>query len=218
MGELRKFEDEDVEVRKREVERVLKEIDSPPAWFLEALADFLLVDVLRDKTVNKSARLEYPFLSTTQEIRRAKREISVDTSAVLENVRVDPDLSEVIRAVEPYVKHTKPMSAIVEDKQLRRLRRKRMGERDGDDVKWAISVKMRDEYTCQNPYCDRTDDEMHAHHLYSYKNYPHLRTDIDNGITLCSSCHNRFHKEYGLSNNTKEQFDEWILSQSSDIY
>ena len=36
-----------------------------------------------------------------------------------------------------------------------------------------------------------------VHHIKSWKNYPKLRFDIDNGITLCKDCHFKIHKKRG---------------------
>lgn len=69
--------------------------------------------------------------------------------------------------------------------------------------KWRLAVYKRDGYKCV--LCS-SKKSIHAHHLYSYHQYNHLRTDLNNGITLCSNCHSRFHKKFGFINNTLEQF------------
>lgn len=46
------------------------------------------------------------------------------------------------------------------------------------------------------------------HHLYSYKYYPDLRTEINNGVCICEICHNNFNDLYG-NTNTLEQFIEF---------
>lgn len=37
------------------------------------------------------------------------------------------------------------------------------------------------------------------------------RTDVDNGITICRAIHYLFHNIYGRHNNTKEQFEEFLM-------
>ena len=37
--------------------------------------------------------------------------------------------------------------------------------------------------------------DLQAHHLKSWKEYPNLRYDVSNGITVCSSCHPRLHSQ-----------------------
>jgi hypothetical protein len=77
---------------------------------------------------------------------------------------------------------------------------------------WRKEVFERDDYTCQ--VCLKRGGKLHAHHLYSYADYPELRTDINNGTTLCADCHSNkstfgFHRLYGLFHNTPEQFEEY---------
>lgn len=72
-------------------------------------------------------------------------------------------------------------------------------------INWAKAVKKRDNYTCQCCF-DSTGGNLVSHHLNAYKTYEDQRTDIDNGITLCTHCHKEFHKRYGSGKNTKEQY------------
>lgn len=55
---------------------------------------------------------------------------------------------------------------------------------------WSRQVKERDDYTCQG--CG-ANDSLHAHHIKRWKDYPALRYELDNGITLCFSCHEKAH-------------------------
>lgn len=64
------------------------------------------------------------------------------------------------------------------------------------DREWRIKVFKRDNYTCQN--CRVRGGKLQAHHVKSYREYPELRHDIDNGQTLCVDCHKQT-KTYGWS-------------------
>ena len=82
---------------------------------------------------------------------------------------------------------------------------KRLGQtecvdtRDGGlTSKWKLAVKKRDNYTCQS--CGIKHDELerkkndvtswlHAHHIKSWREFPDLRFEVTNGITLCWQCH-----------------------------
>lgn len=57
---------------------------------------------------------------------------------------------------------------------------------------WRIKVYTRDDYKCQD--CGAKDIELNAHHIMSFAEYPELRFDINNGITLCKPCHIKEHK------------------------
>lgn len=52
---------------------------------------------------------------------------------------------------------------------------------------WRRDVFVRDYWTCQE--CGHKHIKITAHHIKSFKDYPELRHDVDNGITLCVNCH-----------------------------
>lgn len=54
-------------------------------------------------------------------------------------------------------------------------------------ILWRIAVFMRDDYTCQ--VCNKRGCELQADHIKPWALYPELRYAIDNGRTLCVSCH-----------------------------
>lgn len=72
-------------------------------------------------------------------------------------------------------------------------------ERDGPlTSRWREQVKKRDNYTCQ--CCGVKQEELlrivgditswlHAHHIKSWAEFPELRFEVSNGITLCWPCH-----------------------------
>jgi len=82
---------------------------------------------------------------------------------------------------------------------------------------WKLEVFTRDNFTCQK--CKHRNKkgcrkELVAHHKQNFAHYPKLRFLIENGITFCAECHKEFHQKYGYRNNTKEQLEEFLLSES----
>ena len=87
---------------------------------------------------------------------------------------------------------------------------------------WRTSVYERDDYTCQ--CCGVRGGRLNAHHINQFADYPDIRYDINNGITLCVNCHDStesgsFHNIYGTHNTTSSQLREYILNKSNkDIF
>lgn len=58
--------------------------------------------------------------------------------------------------------------------------------------RWRFDVYARDNFTCQKCGDDKGGNLI-AHHIKPYCEYPELRLDINNGITLCNICHDKIH-------------------------
>jgi len=54
--------------------------------------------------------------------------------------------------------------------------------------KWRKSIYSRDNHTCQWPNCN-SKKKINAHHIKTWANFPGLRYDTNNGITLCYQHH-----------------------------
>ena len=76
---------------------------------------------------------------------------------------------------------------------------------------WREALFARDAWTCQK--CGKKGGTLNPHHIKNFAQYPELRFAIDNGITLCKSCHMIFHNTYGQNNNTQEQLSEFLNNE-----
>jgi len=59
---------------------------------------------------------------------------------------------------------------------------------------WRISVFKRDGFICQDCGCNATyKNPIHAHHIEYFSVNKDKMFSVDNGVTLCKSCHNKRH-------------------------
>ena len=83
---------------------------------------------------------------------------------------------------------------------------------DGGYNEWRNAVLERDN-VCQ--LCGGWK-RLEAHHLFNYKHYPDLRTDVGNGVTLCQWCHQKFHS-YRWKNVTPADLVCYIFENKCNI-
>src|SRR5215211_3929971 len=60
---------------------------------------------------------------------------------------------------------------------------------------WRRAVLERDGYVCQQcgRQCKKYERGLAAHHIKPYAEFPELRYEIANGLTLCRQCHMQLH-------------------------
>ena len=71
---------------------------------------------------------------------------------------------------------------------------------------WRKEVLQRDQKCI---VCDG-DKHLEALHMYGYKQYPELRTDLNNGVTVCKFCHDKYHSYYGVKDITPLKFVKFM--------
>jgi len=60
---------------------------------------------------------------------------------------------------------------------------------------WQQKVLARDLFTCQICGKNHHQVQLEAHHIKPYYKNPKLRLDINNGKTLCNTCHKEQHRK-----------------------
>lgn len=74
----------------------------------------------------------------------------------------------------------------IKDRNL--LKKSEKKHLDSRYKEWMLSVKNRDDWKCRIAD-DKCNGRLEAHHILNWKNYPELRYEINNGITLCHFHH-----------------------------
>lgn len=87
---------------------------------------------------------------------------------------------------------------------------------NGELRKWRTSVYDRDQHTCR--ICGTIGGKLNAHHIFSWDKHEKHRFDVENGVTLCESCHKNFHSIYGYGNNNPSQFKEYTASRPGVLF
>lgn len=76
-------------------------------------------------------------------------------------------------------------------------------------VIWRNDVYSKDAYSCVK--CgDSSGGNLNAHHISPYWKHKELRTDVNNGATLCEPCHKLFHDTYGWKYFSAYDFCEFM--------
>lgn len=78
------------------------------------------------------------------------------------------------------------------DGDVQRIERSRVERPYHESRLWTETVKKRDGGKCR--VCGSTS-KLHAHHIKLRSKHPELALDLDNGITLCFSCHMDEHRK-----------------------
>ncbi len=83
-------------------------------------------------------------------------------------------------------------------------RSSKKAERARRDKEWQRAVKERDGHACQKCGYNVYPRGLHAHHIFSKGAHPHMRFDVEDGITLCL----RHHLYWAHTDGC--EFTEWL--------
>lgn len=77
---------------------------------------------------------------------------------------------------------------------------------------WRAKVLERDGRKCVK--CSRQHEKMHCHHIEPWKDDENLRFSVENGETLCASCHIKIGKKNKEIDGTETQFKKGHLPEN----
>ena len=80
------------------------------------------------------------------------------------------------------------------------------------DKVWSLLIKERDGFICVK--CGNVN-YLNSHHIYGRRKQS-TRWDIDNGITLCATCH-KFSTDFS-AHETPQIFSEWLRELKGDEF
>ena len=142
-----------------------------------------------ESTRNRAVKLNSICRSCSSRIQQTGKTMSVQAKANISASKKGKPLSaESLASRKAYKKSVKDATTKMYGVKVKRNVTKHN--------KWAKQVKERDDYQCQ--CCGKektTPSSMHAHHIVPCEYFPHLTLDISNGITLCSGCHFKVHRD-----------------------
>jgi len=72
---------------------------------------------------------------------------------------------------------------------------------------WRQTVFKRDYFRCV--LCGTNGVKLEANHIRLWRDYPELRYDVDNGVTLCVPCHKSIR---GIEGEFEERFVVYVLA------
>ncbi len=76
--------------------------------------------------------------------------------------------------------------------------------------KWRLTVYKRDHWKCRWPGCS-VNKKLNAHHIKTWADFPGLRYETKNGITLC-----KFH--HAIVTGNESYYEAVLLKLASESY
>jgi predicted restriction endonuclease len=76
--------------------------------------------------------------------------------------------------------------------------------------KWRLSIYKRDNWKCKWPGCSM-NKKLNAHHIKTWADFPGLRYEVKNGITLC-----KFH--HAIVTGNESYYEAVLLKLASENY
>jgi hypothetical protein len=77
-----------------------------------------------------------------------------------------------------------------------------IGKQSANGIIWSLAVKSRDKFKCVK--CGLKEN-LQAHHIDPWKVNEKKRFDVENGITLCPSCHMKEERIFEIAKGIRQK-------------
>ena len=133
-----------------------------------------------------------------------------DTSKLKEELQNTKDKNKRLNDLVKYYKEQHKETQLSLRKKVKDLQ---TPEATAKLISWAKRVKAIG-------YCDicKETSNLTAHHLYDKSTHPSLAFIDDNGVCLCLTCHNGFHKLYtSKANTTPSMYNKYKIKKMNEL-
>ena len=168
----------------KEVREFIRLTDMPKLAYSESLELACLKEIVNE-VVGEYSELQYSFSNNSKEF---KEKLS---SIIEEYYSFDGIKSNFEYKIYQKNKEIERLQSLLDEKPVKDNRPVIRGSKIYN--KFRLNVLKRDE-VCQ---CCGSTENLHVHHISSYKYDKEKRADTHNGIVLCKDCHSQFHSLYG---------------------
>lgn len=168
----------------KEVREFIRLTDMPKLAYSESLELAYLKEIVNE-VVGEYSELQYSFSNNSKEF---KEKLS---SIIEEYYSFDGIKSNFEYKIYQKNKEIERLQSLLDEKPVKDNRPVIRGSKIYN--KFRLNVLKRDE-VCQ---CCGSTENLHVHHISSYKYDKEKRADTHNGIVLCKDCHSQFHSLYG---------------------
>lgn len=168
----------------KEVREFIRFTDMPKLAYSESLELACLKEIVNE-VVGEYSELQYSFSNNSKEF---KEKLS---SIIEEYYSFDGIKSNFEYKIYQKNKEIERLQSLLDEKPVKDNRPVIRGSKIYN--KFRLNVLKRDE-VCQ---CCGSTEDLHVHHISSYKYDKERRADTHNGIVLCKDCHSQFHSLYG---------------------
>ena len=151
---------------------------------INKLEEIGLIEISKsNKNSNNLYKINIPIVDNEDKIKPINLKFTNEELEILKSLINDEEEQKFMNEIR-----------IINLKDKKEKKKNKDGRKSYEYTKWRELVLERDDYACQLCNCKGDDVILHVHHIKKHSDYKYLRTDVNNGITLCNVCHSKVNK------------------------